>query len=994
MAGISNPDIQKWVKLSFFEKDIMLLVGYEDGWGNKASEPIDSRQSIDTYFEKAIKAFPWERQTREGIIPLPLAVYLEDGGLGKLNKRYFPIVLFRLFDQYFGQFGKNNPLQVVVLQEKSQETAAFSLPLNIRFSGRGAQAMKGLIHSQYWNFYDRSDEKFGIRATSGSLLQAPGKRDILVLKDNQADAFFEHPNISSPRFVIFVVPHRQQAQKWLQIQKLSIPCLCIGYFSFEPVSGFLRDFIYSIIHDFSLHESLYYSLQNKISRPIGAFEVVLFASPESNQIVRMRTALESYKARVNDIGKSMTPGNLETFIGKFTDPSHAAIKNALSSLAPLQTAQKTLFDRAKSLDMVFHGESTGLVPLANEERQFYQSLPSLKQISTKLSSVVGQPNAFSILRENQERKVDITMDAFSPSFVYQPISNQNSLLAGGHYKLNVTIGQLSPYSLMSGDIPSIDPLLPDPKGAKGHELDVVVYPKDFVLNSPARQQVYLPLLGGTAPLQFQLSAPFDIKFAELRVVVFFQNNLLQSFLLSAEFEEKLNWHREPVVKVVLDLCTTLKFTNLDVLKPRALYLGMNAGGNGTHSIFFKKDKITKEIDGLTEAVIGDAQEKSRTLLEKAYFTDEKKVRFPTDAQPGTALTEPFFEEIRKFAKFGSSLYNEIYNQSGDEMKTELEKFQTADGEDIQIGRHSMNYAFPWPMIYDYPMPRIVVSGPDAPVCMGQPLVEGQYDKGWVKQGYGCQHNPDVECYCLEGFWGIRHRIEQIFNNDKASDFTEEVTVKSKSRLFYSRNISDNASDALTGKLQQYVSDVFTVDANSNLMELLWDEGSRPPALIVLGHLETINRDKEPAGPRIITCPRTAWPKDAQIPPEKWIYGDLLLEYCRRRHRWNNQPLPLVMLINCESADLSITTLNSIVKGFHSAGASAIIGTECLIATGLGARFIDEILEALYKKDKCLGEAIRLFNKRLFASGVPLPFVFTCYGNMSLKMIQQPNLLSA
>jgi hypothetical protein len=990
MAAINNPDIQKWIKLSFLEKDILLFVEYEDGWGNKASGPINGRPSIDLYFENALKAFPYERQTREGIIPIPLAVYLEDGGLSQQNKRYLPLVLIRLFEQFFGQFSKNSPLQVVVLQRNSQETAAFSLPLNIRFSGRGAKAMKGLIHSQYWNFYDQEDEKFGIRATTGSLLQAPGKRDILVLKDKQADVFFENPKLSSPRFIIFVIPHKEQSQKWRQIQKLSIPCLCIGYFSFEPVSGFLRDFIYSIIHDFSLHESLYYSLQKKPDRPDGVFDAVLFASPESNQSVRMRTALESYKARVYDLGKSLTPGNLETFISKFTNPSHAAIKNALSSIAPLQTAQGTIFDRAKSLDMVFHGESTGLVPLANEERQFYKSLPSLKQIRTKLSSVVGQPEAFLILRENQERKVDIALDAFSPSLVYQPVSNLYSLRAGGQYRLNVTIGQLSPYSLMSGDIPSIDPLLPDPKGAKGHELDVVVYPKDFALTSPARLQVYLPLLGGTAPLQFQLSVPLGIKFAELRVVVFYHNHLLQSFLLSAEVEPESNWHREPVVKVVLDLCTTLKFTNLDVLKPRALYMGMNAGGNGTHSIFLKKDKITKEIDGLTEAVIGNAQERSRTLLEKAYFTDDKKIRFPTDAQPGEVLTEPFYEEIRNFSKFGSSLYKEIYNQSGDEMKIELEKFQTCDGEDIQIGRHSMNYAFPWPMIYDYPMPRIVFGGADAPVCMGQPFMEGQYDKSWSKKGYGCKHNPDVECYCLEGFWGIRHRIEQIFNNDKASDFTEEVTVKSKSRLFYSRNISDNASDLLTEKLQQYVSEVFTVDTKSNLMELLWDDGSRPPALVVLGHLETTNKDKEPEGPRIITFPRRAWTENAQIPAEKWIYGDILLEYCTRRKRWNNQPLPLVMLISCESADLSITTLNSIVKGFHSAGASAIIGTECLIATGLGARFVDEILEALYKKDKCLGEAIRLFNKRLFASGVPLPFVFTCYGNMSLKMIQQPN----
>jgi hypothetical protein len=83
--------------------------------------------------------------------------------------------------------------------------------------------------------------------------------------------------------------------------------------------------------------------------------------------------------------------------------------------------------------------------------------------------------------------------------------------------------------------------------------------------------------------------------------------------------------------------------------------------------------------------------------------------------------------------------------------------------------------------------------------------------------------------------------------------------------------------------------------------------------------------------------------------------------------------------------MHVDSLNSIVKDFHTAGASAVIGTECDITTDLGARFVKEIFEGIYKKDLELGEAIRQFNKNLFASGIPLAFVFTCFGNINLKL---------
>jgi hypothetical protein len=63
----------------------------------------------------------------------------------------------------------------------------------------------------------------------------------------------------------------------------------------------------------------------------------------------------------------------------------------------------------------------------------------------------------------------------------------------------------------------------------------------------------------------------------------------------------------------------------------------------------------------------------------------------------------------------------------------------------------------------------------------------------------------------------------------------------------------------------------------------------------------------------------------------------------------------------------------------------VIGPEGTIHASIGTRFLTEVLNDIYNNNKELGEAIQQFNKNMFASGAPVAFIFTCFGNSNIKL---------
>ena len=92
------------------------------------------------------------------------------------------------------------------------------------------------------------------------------------------------------------------------------------------------------------------------------------------------------------------------------------------------------------------------------------------------------------------------------------------------------------------------------------------------------------------------------------------------------------------------------------------------------------------------------------------------------------------------------------------------------------------------------------------------------------------------------------------------------------------------------------------------------------------------------------------------------------------------------MMACSSGATELTTLNNFVKSLTTAGATAVIGTECVVYASLVARFTKEVMSDLWDK-KPLGKAMKFFNRRLVSNGNPLAFVFNCLGNTGIKLVR-------
>ena len=1009
---MKKPDESRWIRLVLDDETEYSYFTYKDGLGNRLQGPFEKyrilqsidpsgiitsvrfHEKMDEYIIAIVNAKPQGHYTAIGYKKIPLAVYIdvmkdqrtpaELQLLDKLVSDHLSLLLEGVHD-----------FQIVFYNDQVELRETFSLPFNIRFTNKQGEELVAKLANASWYRENIEVNNFGLnfryfieesgRIDTGTDILITDIEFFLYLLDS---SFLDPQQIPPLIILLFPFPEEESnttlsRYQFMQYRKpgMDLTCLHIVGSNIDSMQSFFKEFMYSVIHDFPLHEALHTAIHSQNAKEVSG---VLFASPVSNHSLRMTDAVDAFKKEVHEYSKVINPGNLDDFLQKFSEKENSiasTIKNAFSD----DVAINSYFNEIQDSDLKFLGESTGLVPLSEARGQFSARKGNFQKIFLDMKSIVNNKEIFNVIRDKQERKADITIDQLNDQLLYTPFIKNWTLVQGKQYRLNVSIGQSSSNSLMEGDVPSIDPLLPDPDGENGHDLDIVIYAKDFALLSPSIQTARLPALGGTDIARFIISSPVDLDVASLRVCIFHKNNLLQAFILRAILGKEVRYTQDSAIRVTLDLSTSQKFTNIDALKPRGLYIGVNDNGSGDHSLFIKKEKFAKEIRGLNLSVIKNAQEKFRELLATASFEGKVQKYSPT-AKPGDFISDSFYKDVRAFAKFGIECYSNIFDSNDEELKDKLRDFKQSSDKDITIGRHDLNFSFPWPLLYDFPIETPKKGHPDHPVCMGQKLDPEKYQDSLREDGEGCRHNPGLYTYCLEGFWGIRHRIEQVLADKVPTDTKTSIKITGPYGLSFCDNIKDEFATDLDATLENQYN-AKRIDHKVDLVDILWQTESRPSALIVFGHMQTLELEDEPPFPRIITFPKLDWPGDpANIPNKKWIYHELLHNQLVKSS-WKGDPLPLVFLINCSNAGLTVDSLNSIVRDFHSAGATAVIGTESDISSDLGARFVKEVLDEMYNRSIELGEAIQKFNKRLFESGVPLAFVFTCFGNNNLKLIK-------
>jgi hypothetical protein len=921
--------------------------------------------------------------------PVPLAIYVAAPAGAQLLE-WEPVVSSILppdVDQ--------DRIQLVRLaRERWKARPAYTLP--IRLLGVGQEASRDLERLRGSSWYRESEEvqQFGLQVDEVELTELPAALrsltyDIVLVNEAgiepvlQTTRQLQKPEQSRPRLVVYL----DRSANRLYFSSLDLPpgvsLLWAPLYPASDSSELVTELMLALIHDYPLHEAVK-SLTRRIAHT-GMGPPVLVADPLSNHDLRLADALDQLRGDAFTVGSLIGSGDIDNFLSRIDQVAREPVARYLRAAREHETGIAKALELSHRAEFDFGQETFGLAPMASAEAAITYARKARDAMSASLEAIAADPELSSQVEAVQERRAEITMDRLDANAVYRPFDpGFDALRVSDIYRLNLHVGHRLPNSLFESEPPPLDPLLPEPEGESGHLLEVAVFEKDFELLSPRVQTLYLPRLGGSEPVKIECRAPAEPGLAELRISIYYQNYLLQSFLMTAQVLDQYSLYgTDRQISMQLDFSRTARFTNLPALGPRLLSIGSNQDADGrTHSFLLKKDEAATQPIKMTEAQATGQINRFRTLIETAA-TDIAHFAPKLDAGPPDDEERRAFDAvIRDLAELGRELYRFIFDNSPSDMKKQLRQVSKVSDEIIQITRHDPAFAFPWPAIYDFPLPKKVVAAPPARVCLGTPLLDPQH----AAPGRGCPHNPDEEVYCVEGFWGIRHRLEQLIaQGDALRDAVGQIQrLPDRPGVCLATGVADPSATALTNLLQQTLEeDLCILRTQQEFIERLWQPENRPAVFILLSHLELSNKPGEPEGPRMLLSPHAAGV--AAIPLDAWLQPGDITDQTIERGEWEEQPRTLVMLMACNGAASDVDTLNNYLTSLTSVGAGAIVGTETSVFSDLVSLFAKEVTLSLWEKDASLGEAIQSFNRRMITSCNPLAFVFNCFGSASLKL---------
>lgn len=745
--------------------------------------------------------------------------------------------------------------------------------------------------------------------------------------------------------------------------------------------SFLEQFLYGIIHDYPLHEAVkaaWRSTSGRLPR-----QPRLVADPRSNQALRMADSVQQLRNDAEEADRTARHLDVDTALhelGEAAEPIAPFLRSAIVGNEQIRSR----INSVQWTEASFERESLGLVPLARAEADLKRAQQDLYHMQGRLVSAVREPAVAKWASDRQERRVDVELHEAASR---RAVDAGRPLIPGGEYLLRVRVGRPGRDSLVRGEVPSLDQILERlAPGEDGHSLEVALFEKAFRTGSPRVQRLFLPRIGESDTLEFSVLAPRRRGRRDLRIAIYHRNHMLQSFRLDADIGAVTAPSGARRVEVRLDFSRTESFTNIDDFYPRALTVGLNENRGGhTHSFMMKKDSAAHPLR-VTEGRIDSVLKRFRALLEEITFRSDGESRFLPDPPEG-AQSEEFQNAMRDLADLGHELFQLLTGTVKGPMLDQLRRLRDQSDETIQIVRFDPNLVFPWGLVYDYPLPRAMKGSEPRRLCMGTPIPELGPAKPSARRK-GCPHNPGHDVYCIEGFWGVRHRIEQLLDlgtDHPTNTVNHVVRPRACAGVQVAVGIEDDYGQELQDALQRELgTSVSVTDAADDLLSQLWDPARRPAVLIILGHLETEEKDDEPLTPRILLVPRSRL-NGGPVPEDKWLTADAVSELAFDPGRWGEQPHSIVLLMACGTAATDVSTLNNLALSLAPAGPAAVVGTECAVFSGLAERFAREVTLDLWRGTHRLGAAVQAFNRSLLRAGNPLAFAFACYGNADLYL---------
>ena len=878
-------------------------------------------------------------------------------------------------------------IEVVQLARKSwQRRSPLRLPLKVQPVGIEADRTLDLVRSRLW-FSDPVVQEFGIAisATVPAPLQGILTHDVVLCTASDLVPVL-HVIASSvlekrPRFIIVLGE--------VQIQSLNLPegtSLLAVPLPKSPATaeGFVKEVFYGIIHDNPLHAAVK-AATLKAGWQIGG-PARLVSDPAAIHDLRFKDALTAVLDETLALHSGPIGGLNLPWLSQFsTTPT---ITTALNRASEAWGITQAAIDGGLSLQADFSRETEGLVPMARALKLLHDARERCEGVRADLAVISADPQVVSAIRQQQERRVDIALLRGETGFWSDPFVRPGGRLeTGALYHLRVHIGRKSPASLITEETPGIDQILPDTDPTKGHYLHVVVFPLDFECHSPTMQRVFLPQFSNSEAVVFEVVAPEKPCRAQLRVGVYYdlpgranpealpdgyKNHLIQLFLLESGvgLPGTVPGAGEDALRVRLEFSRTSRFVNLDELSDRRLSIAMNDDPQGSHRLMVKGGQACQNIL-LTELALDDSLGSMRRLLEAVTWDDKKQgPRFPEN--PPQKPEEEFDRWLRDLASTGKDLYDALWRETREDFQKVLTKFRESSDGVIQIIRLATNYLFPWSALYDFEVPAEKPDAAPVGVC-----------KGFTRPGYTCDkclkdclHPDKSKTFCVYGFWGMRHKVEQLlhtpFQTENAITVIKPMPEKA---VQVSVGVKGKIVDSFVSGLEETLgkTTVHSVQSIEELLKRLWTEKDRPAILLVLGHYETTAKNK----------PQITFAGGGYLQPAD------ITSNVQKHNKWT-EPNPIVILAACESAAASLASITSFLSAFADARASAVIGTETTVFEGLACRFAKEITTALMKIDhekrQTLGDAVLQFRRTLLLDFNPLGLVFTPYGDADLHRI--------
>jgi hypothetical protein len=831
-------------------------------------------------------------------------------------------------------------------QSRTSAWPAPPLPLTIASRSRRTDDMLQHVRQRSWYANNEAVREYGLRLLTSDELRSEGVQVQVLIEDEAERATRSSRRGHGSRLPDLRLSIRADdqtpGQTWLvpTLARSDASTLVLRTGLTPAVHSEVFELVYALVHDFALHE-IVWILRQRFLAPIAW----LATDPPGTNGLRLSRAMRS---AIDDI--------------LAIDVAHNEPDEAIDWL-------RRLHEQARSLAADFTRESRGLTYVAEVAQQ------SASRPESRISFGFGpdRPLLTEVRQASRERRLDVVIERHNDFGVLEPMDEfmrREPLRPGWPYRLSVRIGaQDGRFTAMVGEVPPIDPLLPPIRDDEAWELDVAVFEKSFKLLSAGQQRIRLPRFGGSQPVHFEVRAPATVGPSDLRLALYLGNNQLQSFVLEAQvgpWSSNQGRPGGPVVLVRLASSGLGNFDRLDAFGERAFSVALNDDlARGTHTLMIKQDGVRRSI-ALSEKQVDAQMTRFRDLLEKTT----------SDEAP------PFDETVRNLAQIGSRMWLELVRSWGRDTSA-LRALRTDPPRTLQFVRHGGMPPFPWQTVYDYDLPRGEAFR-TARICVADTPIVRELQEGEK----GCRHSPGQDVICIEGFWSVRHRIEQISEDLQQLDGQppsvgverkDRITVPSPNPLVgFGLGVSSGATAdtlkrlrAAFGKeLHEFTSDDAPVES------ALWQPNRRPGVLVLLSHLEPGQDQLNlPARLRAYDSDETG----------AGISAATLLHLKSQNDAWSGAPLPLVLLMACGSARTELGELTSLVDAFFGLGAVAVAGTECDIRASQAGAFTEHLLTSALIDHQPLGEALRTYHRAALQLREPFPFVFTVYGSADLTI---------